>query len=317
MKVLLPVAAVLVELAMGGFVRLPVAAVGQGTAPAGSVPDGRGATAIAQEIELGRRLFSDRRLSRDESLACSTCHQPAVAFTDGRDVARGIDGREGRRNTPTLVNRALGRRFFFDGHGGSLDAAVFEPIENPLEMDMDLARAADRVGLTRERMSHALSSYVRSIRSTNSRVDQFLSGDADALSADEQAGLLVFNGQGNCASCHSGPDFSDEQVHNTGVSWTAGRLSDPGAGNGAFKTPTLRDIEITGPYMHNGSFSSLAEVIDFYDRVDPRTPHLDPKMRPVRLSQEAKRNLQLFLMALSGQIVEAGRPVRSGTDSRY
>jgi cytochrome c peroxidase len=258
------------------------------------------------DVALGRRLFADVRMSRDGTVACRSCHRPELAFTDAVPRAVGVHGREGLRNTPTLVNRAFGSRFSLDGRFETLEAQVLAPIQNPLEMDLPLAEAAARVGLPPEAIARGLSAYVRSILSGNSRVDRYLAGDREALSSGERAGLLVFEGQANCTACHSGSNFTDDALHNTGVSWIGGLLADPGAGRGAFKTPTLRDVARTGPYMHDGSFTSLSDVIDFYDRADPQTPFLDPLMRPLRLSQQAKHDLQLFLMALSGDIVGGG-----------
>jgi len=213
-----------------------------------------------EKIELGRRLFNDRRLSRDGTIACASCHDPARAFSDGRDVAVGVSGRRGRRNAPALVNRGYGRMFLWEGRARSLEDQVLQPIQDSNEMDLTLADAAARAGMDAKTMSQALASYVRSILSGDSPYDRFVGGDRAALSADAQAGIQVFRGRGNCTACHIGPNFSDEQLHNTGVAWRDGRLTDTGAGHGEFKTPTLREVARTSPYMHDGSLATLEEV---------------------------------------------------------
>ena len=254
----------------------------------------------AEGIELGRRLFTDRRLSRDESISCASCHEPERAFSDGKPVPTGVFNRKGRRNSPALVNRGYGRSFFWDGRASTLEEQVLKPIEDPNEMDLLLPEAAARVGLTPEEISRALASYIRSILSGDSPFDRFINGDRAALSAEQQAGLIVFRGKGNCTACHVGPNFTDERVHNTGIAWRDGKLADPGAGRGNFKTPTLREISRTAPYMHDGSLETLGEVIEYYNRGGNRNPQLDTDLRPLNLTETEKRNLVLFLRALNG-----------------
>ena len=171
----------------------------------------------AEKVKLGRRLFHDRRLSRDQSLACASCHDPERSFSDARPVAVGVFGRKGRRNAPALINRGYGRSFFWDAHVPTLEEQVLKPIQDPNEMDLTLEEASSRVGLTAEEISRALASYVRSILSGESPFDRFVNGDRDALTAQQQLGLQVFRGKGNCTACHVGPNFTDEKLHNTGV----------------------------------------------------------------------------------------------------
>ncbi len=253
-----------------------------------------------EKIGLGRRLFNDRRLSRDRSIACASCHDPERAFSDGRAIAVGVFGRKGRRNAPALINRGWGRSFFWDGRVPTLEEQVLKPIEDPNEMDLPVADAASRVGLPVEDLSRALASYVRSIMSGNSPFDRFVDGKRTALSAEQQAGLQIFRGKGNCTTCHVGPNFTDERLHNTGVAWRNGQLTDLGAGNGTFKTPTLREVARTAPYMHDGSLATLHDVVDFYDRGGNRNPFLDPELRPIGLTALEKQALQSFLRSLSG-----------------
>jgi cytochrome c peroxidase len=256
----------------------------------------------AEKITLGRRLFFNRRLSRDGSIACSSCHDPERAFSDGRPIPIGVFGRQGRRNSPALINRGYGRLFFWDGRVATLGEQVLKPIEDPSEMDLPLSEAAARVNLPPQEISRALASYVRSILSGDSPFDRFINGDLNALSAEQQAGLQLFRGKANCVACHVGPNFTDERLHNTGVAWRDGKFADPGAGHGDFKTPTLREIARTAPYMHDGSIATLEDVIEYYDGGGNRNPSLDPELRPLRLSAAEKQNLIAFLRCLNGRV---------------
>lgn len=258
----------------------------------------------AEKIDLGQRLFNDRRLSRDGTIACATCHDPARAFSDGRTVPVGVFGRQGRRNAPALINRGWGRSFFWDGRARTLEEQVVQPIEDPNEMDLPVAEAANRVSLSVDDVSKALASYVRSVLSGDSPYDRFVNGDRMALSAEQQAGLRVFRGRGNCTACHVGPNFTDERLHNTGVAWRDGRLSDPGGGSGTFKTPTLRELARTSPYMHDGSLKTLEEVIDYYDRGGNANPAMDAEVRPLNMMRDEKQALLAFLTSLAGAIRE-------------
>lgn len=270
------------------------------------------------KIELGRRLFNDRRLSRDGSIACVSCHDPDRAFSKPEAVSPGVFGRRGRRNAPALINRGWGRSFFWDGRVATLEEQVLQPIEDPNEMDLSIAEASARVAVSPQNMSRALATYIRSIMSGNAPYDRYVNGDRRALSAEAQAGLKVFRGKGNCTACHVGPNFTDERLHNTGIAWAgqAGRAEAAGAfldegraaisgtpeDRGAFKTPTLREIERSAPYMHDGSLASLDEVVDYYDRGGNRHARLDPEVRPIGLTASEKHALIAFLRSLSGNI---------------
>jgi cytochrome c peroxidase len=260
-----------------------------------------------ERISLGRELFFDRRLSVDRSLSCSSCHRPNLAFSDARPIPVGVFGRVGRRNAPALINRGYGRVFFWDARSSSLEEQVLKPITDPNEMGFSVDEAAARVGRSPEEISFALASYVRSILSGNSAFDRFVNGDRSALNAEQRLGLQVFRGPGNCTACHVGPNFTDERTHNTGVAWLNDTLADEGAGRGAFKTPTLREIARTAPYMHDGSLRTLADVVDFYERGGNRNPHLDREIRPLRVTLDEKRALVAFLQALSGDLRDGMR----------
>jgi cytochrome c peroxidase len=264
---------------------------------------------------LGRKLFFDKRLSRNGTLGCASCHDPKRAFSDGQVVARGINGTEGARNAPTLINRGYGSSFFWDGRADSLEHQTLQPILNPIELGLTEAELERRTGMKTRDVTAALASYVRTIRSGDSRFDQYAAGRTDSLNAVERAGLKLFRGNGGCTTCHIGPNFSDEQFHNTGVAWREGSLADEGrfavSGNsrdhGAFKTPTLREIARTAPYMHDGSLATLEDVVEFYSEGGRQNPYLDPGIRPRKFTPREKRALVAFLQSLNGQILEGWR----------
>jgi cytochrome c peroxidase len=290
------------------------------------VPDDN--TLTIAKIVLGRQLFHERRLSRDGSLSCSGCHDPKRAFTDGRRVARGVADARGTRNVPIIVNRAWGRSFFWDGRAPTLEEQVLQPILNPDELAMTPERVVavalspryrrefeqafgalnERVVL--EQVARAIASYVRTIQDGDAPYDRYLAGDRSAISRSAQHGLELFRTKAGCTACHVGPTLSDERFHNTGVAWRTGALTDEGrakvthaaADRGAFKTPTLREVARTAPYMHDGSFATLAEVVDFYDRGNAPNPGLDSELHPLHLTPSEKRDLIAFLQSLNGRI---------------
>ena len=275
-----------------------------------TVPDSNPMTPA--KVELGRQLFFGNKLSADRSTSCATCHDPNKGFADGRPLARGVNGLAGARNSPSLVNAGLGQLFFWDGRAASLEAQVLAPIFNPKEMGLTEAALKLQTGLTSAEVADALASYVRTIRSVNSRYDWYLAGQAEVLTPQEVAGLELFQGKGRCARCHRGSNFTDDQFHNTGVAWKKGQFTDEGRfavtgdedDHGAFKTPTLREIARTAPYMHDGSVATLEDVVDFYAQGGRDNPQLDRRMRPIRFTAEEKQSLVAFLKTLSGRVSE-------------
>jgi cytochrome c peroxidase len=289
----------------------------------------------AEKVALGRRLFFEKLLSRDRSMRCATCHNPGRAFTDGRATSRGVFGRAGARNVPAILNRGYGRTFFWDGRVASLEAQVVQPIMNSKELDLPLDEAVRRLDRSRayrrqflkafgrevnaEDLARALASYVRSVFAAEAPIDRYMAGEPNALTEQEREGLRIFRGRGNCVSCHLGPSFTDEQFHNTGVAWRgadasgprdAGRYAVTGrdADRGAFKTPTLREIARTAPYMHNGSLATLQDVVEFYDGGGHPNPHLDPEIRRLGLTAAEKQALVAFLRSLRGRVREGWHP---------
>lgn len=279
-------------------------------------------------VALGRRLFFDKRLSQDSTVACATCHDPQKAFTDGKPASEGVHAHVGKRNAPTLVNRGNGEMHFWDGRAPSLESQVLMPLQDPIEMGMTIDEAMERLRADTLYMSQfqavfhrppnthdlawALADYVRTIHSVESRFDRFLHGDDRALNALEKEGFRLFRDKANCTVCHGGADFTDESVHNTGVAWRDGKIQDEGRfdvtgrpyHHGAFKTPTLREAPRTAPYMHDGSLRTLEEVVDFYDRGGNRNPWIDEQITPLHLTIFEKHALVAFLQTLSGTVKE-------------
>jgi cytochrome c peroxidase len=282
----------------------------------------------AARAALGKRLFQDRRLSRDATLSCADCHRPDRAFTDGMRTARGIGGQTGPRNSPTLVNRALGKTQFWDGRSGSLEEQALGPIQNNREMGLRLEEAVSRVAAdpsyrrsflqafggspTAARIAQAIAAYERTLYSVDAPFDRFLAGDPGALSASAERGLRLFGGKAKCGECHSGANFTDELFHALGVEGDPGRgaVTRDNRDDGRFKTPTLREVARTAPYMHDGSMATLAEVVDHYDRGGKTHPNLDPKMTKLELTQQEREDLVAFMEALSGTVVELGSPAQ-------
>ena len=279
------------------------------------------------KIDLGRKLFEDKRLSRDGSTSCSVCHQAEHRFTITERFAKGIGDQPTERNPAALINRAYGQSFFWDGRAATLEAQALEPIQNPKEMDLTLPELERRLKQhaeyprlfrqafgrepNREDVGRALAGFVRSLLSGDSAYDRYLFGDESALSESAKRGLKLFQRKANCSTCHAGPNLTDERFHNTGVAWRDGGLQDVGRfavtkqeqDRGAFKTPTLRDVALTAPYMHDGSIPTLEKVIERYSNGGIKNPHLDEEIRPLNLNADEQRDLLAFLESLTGRDV--------------
>ena len=278
----------------------------------------------AAKIELGRKLFFDARLSLDGTVACATCHNPSLGFADGRARAIGIYGQEFKRGAPMLINRLFGTAQFWDGRAKSLEDQVPQPIQNELEMrntPENVERTLRAGGEYREEfqqifgtdvtmdgIAKAIAAFERTLLSGNSPYDKFKAGDSTALSESARRGLALFESErANCIKCHSGFNFTDEKFHNNGAGQDQ-PLPDLGrfeqtkndSDRGAFKTPTLRDMSRTAPYMHDGSLRTLMDVINFYNKGGIPNPHLSRHMRPLNLTEEQRADLVAFLRALGG-----------------
>jgi cytochrome c peroxidase len=251
-------------------------------------------------IALGRRLFFDSLLSRDGRVSCATCHEPDKAFSDGRRVATGIEGRAGTRNVPSLVNVGHGGPLFWDGRAATLVAKL-----NASGTYRESFRAAFDGAATAERVGQALAAFQRTLVSTDTPLDRYLRGDSAALPPRAFRGMRLFYGQARCAACHSGPNLSDGQFHNIGTA-DPGLADDPGrravtgktADQGAFRTPQLREIGRTAPYMHSGRFSTLEQVVVHYNFggvTDAANEYRDEKLQVLYLSEEEVGDLVAFL----------------------
>lgn len=284
----------------------------------------------AEGVALGRRLFHDPALSADGSLACSSCHVQRYAFSDTVTFSRGMAGRTGARNTMPLMNLAWDHFFFWDARALSVELQAFEPVTGHREMGNDWRTVTDRLSsdslypamfraafgdarIDSLRVAFALAQFERTLISLNSRYDRFhKNGDTSAMNVQEKRGESLFFGRAHCVDCHEPPLFKDHHVVNIGLPRGTG---DDGMGartgiawhKGRFKTPTLRNIAVTAPYMHDGRFATLEEVVDFYaDGVNVEDPTLDEHMMPwvrgeVRLSEQDRSDLVAFLRTLTDE----------------
>lgn len=274
-------------------------------------------------VALGKQLFFDKRLSRDGTIACASCHFPELAFSDTLPRSLGVDGQSGMRNAPPLTNLAWHVSYFRDGGVPTLEQQVIAPVHDPLEMDYSITVAAAALryqepyvtlslkAYGREMdawvLTRGLASYERTLVSGWSRWDSWMQGDTDAMTESEQRGWQLFSSPGlNCTACHSGFDFSDHDFHNVGQYLA---YDDPGRERitlvpsdiGKFKTPTLRNIARTGPYMHDGAMATLEEVVAHFATGGQPHANLDSEMRTFACSEEETNDLVAFLRALNDE----------------
>jgi cytochrome c peroxidase len=271
-----------------------------------------------EKIELGKILFFDPRLSVDNTVSCSTCHNPKSGWSNGEAFATGVRGQKGGRSAPTVINSGYQSFQFWDGRAWQLEGQALGPIQNPIEMDMkldDLVVKLNKIEGYRERfqkvfgtdvtsdgIAKAISSFERTVLSGDAPFDRFKAGDKTALSDAAQRGFKIYSNKGHCSACHTGPNFTDGAFHNLGVSFNA-KEKDPGrfseskqvGDTGAFKTPTLREIGRTAPYMHDGSLKTLEDVVDYYNKGGTTNPHLDEEIFPLKLTKEEAADLITFL----------------------
>lgn len=319
------------------------------------------------KVALGHKLFFDRRLSRNDTISCATCHAPDQGFTrNGIARAVGIAGQSGRRNAPTLYNVAYARLLFHDGRETRLERQPWSPLLSGNEMGNPsvryvlekIAALADYRGLfesafhhrgpTAQTLGMALASYERTLISADSPFDSWYFGnEKDAVAPAVKRGFDLFLGAADCAHCHVVGDdyalFTDQKLHNTGVGYrhvmttaAAPRRAAPQSfvspapaivvvaaepptdlgryeitkrreDRWKYKTPSLRNVALTAPYMHDGSLATLREVVDFYDRGGIRNPQLDPSLHPLGLDEKSKEDLVAFLESLTGGNASASR----------
>lgn len=298
-------------------------------------------------VELGRRLFSDPILSETKTRSCASCHKPELAFTDGLLVARGIDGKKSlQRNTPTLWNTVLQTRQFYDSRTDMLENQLDEVVHNAAEMKGSLKKSVDdlkrdssykalfsqvyadqTIPISPYHIANAISSYVRSLVALNSRFDQYLHGNTAKLSEEEKNGFNLFMGKAKCGTCHyvplfNGlvpPLFNETESEVLGVPSTANKktMLDPDLGKynftksvihkHSFKTPTIRNVALTAPYMHNGVFKTLEQVIDFYNKGGGAGLGIAPENQTLprdklKLTKKEKKALIAFMHTLTDTV---------------
>jgi cytochrome c peroxidase len=279
-------------------------------------------------VALGRKLFFDPILSEDGTVSCASCHQPDHGFASPDAKAVGLGGRIGKRNAPSLFNKAYAEHMFWDGRAQTLEEQALSPLSNPDELGSDvevilkkLRGNEEYVGLFKEvfqaeevpeavskiNIGKAIASFERTLVIGNTRVDRFHAAEYEALNESARQGMWIFESRGRCWKCHNGETFSDQKFHNTGVSFgtadrDTGRFehTENEEDQFKFKTPSLRGVAQTPPYMHDGSVKTLREVVEFYNKGGSREdPTLSKDIEPLNLSDEDVENLVAFLKALS------------------
>ena len=284
------------------------------------------------KIELGKQLYFDGRLSKNNAISCAFCHNPGTGFADPRQTSIGVGGGVGGRQSPTVYNTGLNHVQFWDGRARSLEEQAIGPIHNPVEMAETHEHVVAKLGKIKgyqqqfravfgtdvnlQGIAEAIASYERTVLSTNSAFDKYVLGDQKAMDEAAVRGLALFKGKARCILCHNGPNFTDNQFHNLGVPQVGPMKEDLGRfavsraekDRGAFKTPTLRSITETAPYMHDGAFKTLEEVVEFMDQGGGSNPNLSPLVKPLNLTAEEKSDLVAFLKALAGEPIPFSMP---------
>jgi cytochrome c peroxidase len=309
----------------------PAAAPGTPAAASTTVPKGLPAVPVpadnpmtAEKIELGKLLYFDKRLSKDGTVACATCHDPKSGWAETTPTSTGIGHQVGDRNSPTVVNAAYMDVMFWDGRAKSLEEQALGPIENSIEMGHkmellipELAKIPDyakrfkavfgKDEITKDMVAKAIACFERTILSGDSPYDRHVAGDAKALTESGKKGLETFNKAG-CNGCHSGAVFSNSRYYNAGV----GAPADPGRKKvtgkdedmGKFRVPALREVASTGPYFHDGSAKTLEEAVDLMvagGKDDPNLSDMLKSVREAKLAGQDKKDIVEFLKSLSGK----------------
>lgn len=273
-------------------------------------------------IKLGRILFYDTRLSENNTVSCASCHVLSAAFTDGRKTSEGILKRVGKRNAPTLANVAWTPRFMMEGGVPTLEAQALAPLHDTMEMGQNMMFAIEKLNkdaslreLSKAAygrdsidpfvITRSLANFQRTFVSGDSRYDRFNNGKTDELNEQEEKGKeLFFSQKTMCFSCHSGTNFTDYSFYNIGLYEVYNdhgrqRATGDDSDNGRFKTPTLRNIELTSPYMHDGSINSLEEVIKLYNEGGKNHRNKDARIKPLQLTDDEEAELLAFLKSLT------------------
>lgn len=281
----------------------------------------------ADEIALGKLLFADPILSKDKTISCASCHKPAFAFADTSAVSIGFAGRNGTRNTQTAMNLRLNTSFFWDGRAKTLEEQALAPIANKDEMNLPIAEAIKRLKLSKKyttyfkkifnseptavHLAKSIAAFERTLETSDSPFDNWkFYDDANAVSDAVKRGFVIFNEKGKCVKCHFGADFTTHEFRNIGL-FDGQQLNDSGRfvvtkrreDIGKFKTSSLRNVAVTAPYMHNGMFKTLEEVIEFYNETEKVVLNSMNKdsilMKPLGLTPNEKKDLKAFLLSLT------------------
>jgi cytochrome c peroxidase len=274
-----------------------------------------------EKVALGKALFFDKRLSIDESISCASCHNPAFAFTDQKKVSTGVEARMVERNAPSLLNSAFLQTVMFDAHLASLEVQVLVPIQEHTEMDIPMNELLKRLRKIEKYqqaaksifnrdfdayvLTRSMAAFERSLISMNSRFDQYQQGKKSALTKEEERGWDLFSNQLYCTKCHPAPYFTTFVAENNGLYTEYGedkgrfRIHGDTSDIGKFKVPSLRNIELTFPYMHDGSFMDLDKVLKHYSRGGVGHPNQNKVIRPFVLSEKDKKAVKAFLFSLT------------------
>jgi cytochrome c peroxidase len=270
------------------------------------------------KIALGKQLYFDPRLSRDNTISCASCHDPQKGWSNGEPFATGFGGQKGGRNAPTVLNAAYYSLQFWDGRAAELEGQALGPIQNPIEMNLTLPEALERLNkidgyrrqfqavfgseANQENLAQAIAAFERTVLSGDAPYDRYKAGETAAMSPAAVRGMQVFFNKANCSACHSGAHFSDGAFHNIGIGMDKpqpdlGRyeISKQVGDKGAFKTPGLRDIARSAPYMHDGSMNTLEDVVAWYVEGGHPNPYLDEEIFALKLSAEQQADLVTFL----------------------
>lgn len=277
---------------------------------------------------LGELLFNDVILSADRSISCASCHRAAFAFADTVAFSMGVRQKRGNRNTPSLTNMSARDAFFWDGRAPTLEAQALMPIANPNEMNLPIKKAIKRLRKSKtyqtyfrtvfgsapdsSNLAAALAEYERTLETGNNAFDRFMFGEKNAISDAAKRGRVLFVRKAKCFDCHFSPDFTADEYKNIGL-YNATTLLDKGrfaitgdsADLGRFKVPGLRNVAVTAPYMHNGMFSTLRQVIDYYDNPNQfvsNSINRDTTLNtPLHLTEQEKQDLEAFLRTLTDE----------------
>lgn len=286
-----------------------------------------GNTEPVDKAALGKFLFFDTILSKNYSVSCASCHKPAFAFADTTALSPGVEGKRGVRNTPSAMNLLLQQTIFWDGRVKTLEEQALAPIENPDEMNLDIDSAISRLNASktyrayfnkifnsaanRQNLAAAIAAFERTLETSGSPFDKWkYADDAHAVDESVKRGFELFNTKGKCISCHFGSNFTQPGFRNIGL-FNGKYLNDSGRAAvtglnediGKFKIAPLRNIALTAPYMHNGMFNTLDEVIEFYNdtkKVVPNAVNTDSLLaKPLNLTPQEKEDLKAFMLSLT------------------